>query len=148
MKTLAPWRAHVVSPWPDLEAMERRMRRMLGRSWPEPETTMDWAPAMDLSETDGELELTVELPGLKPQEVQLNVEDDVLTIRGEKRDEKKKENGKRHVWERSYGAFERGLTLPRGVDETQIKASFKDGVLKVTLPKPPEVKGRKIPIET
>lgn len=139
MKTLIPWR--------DMDAIEQRMRRLMGR-WPagEVETALDWIPSMDLVETDGRFELAVELPGIKPEDVELTVEDNILTIRGEKKEEQKKEEGKWHLWERSYGSFERSFTLPRGIDERQVKADFAEGVLKVMLPKSPEAKGRKIPI--
>lgn len=150
MKTLAPLRGRELTPWRDLDAMEQRMRRVFGRMWPEAEaeTAMDWVPAMDLTEADGAFELTAELAGLGPEDVEITVEDNVLTIRGEKKREHTKEEGKWHLWERSFGAFERCLTLPRSVDDAQVKADFTDGVLKVTLPKRAEAKGRKIEIGT
>jgi HSP20 family protein len=147
MKTITPRRALDLNPWRDFDAMERRMRRMLGEAWPQTESPMDWVPSMDLHETDGAFELSVELPGLKPEEVELSVEENVLTIRGEKKEEKRKDEGKWHLLERAHGSFERSFTLPRGVDDSQVKADFKNGILKVQLPKRAEAQGRKIPIE-
>ena len=149
MKTIAPWRTRDLASLTDFDALERRMRRAFGRVLPDAdvETAMDWLPAMDLTENDGAFELTAEIPGLKPEDVEVTVEGDVLTIRGEKqREEKKQEEGKWHLWERSYGSFERSLTLPRSVDDTKVTANFTDGVLKVTLPKRSESKGRKIEV--
>lgn len=150
MKTLVPWRTRQLAPWADFENLEQRMRRMLGRAWPETdvESALAWAPAIDLKELDGTYEVTAELPGIKPEQVEVTVENNMLTIRGEKKEEEtKEEEGKWHVFERCYGSFERSFTLPRGVDESKVQARFDNGILKVTLPKTVVSKGKKIKIE-
>ena len=150
MKTLLPWRPSLVSPFTDFGEFENRMRQMLSRTWPEFESPagIDFVPAMNLTETDGEFQLTAELPGLDAKNVDVNVENNVLTIRGEKKEEHEKKEEKRHLWERAYGMFERSLTLPSKADGAKVKAAFANGVLTVTIPKRAEGTGRKIPITT
>jgi HSP20 family protein len=110
----------------------------------------DQAPRMDVTETDKEIEITAELPGLEEQDVQVNVADDVLTIRGEKKAEKEeKDEGRNyHLVERSYGAFSRSLALPAGVDVGTIKASIAKGVLKVSVPKPAPAQAKKVEVKS
>jgi HSP20 family protein len=95
-----------------------------------------WMPAVDVRENQREISLDLELPGIKPEDVEVNVENGVLTVSGEKRaDRKEDEEGRYHLVERSYGSFMRSFTLPQGVDEQQISADFDDGVLHVRIPK-------------
>ncbi|UIJ45340.1 Hsp20/alpha crystallin family protein [Sphingomonas cannabina] len=106
-----------------------------GRGW----------PSLEVSETDKELRITAELPGMTEKDVDLGIEDGVLTIRGERRQEEGDQP--RGYTERYYGKFERRLSLPRGIDEDKAEARFEHGVLTVTLPKGPEAdRGRRIPI--
>lgn len=102
-----------------------------------------WIPAMDLAETDDAYVLRADLPGLDPSEVTIELQDRVLTISGERREER--ELGYHRV-ERSFGAFRRSLTLPEGVDADAISASFDKGVLTVQVPKPEERKPRRVQI--
>jgi HSP20 family protein len=105
---------------------------------------MTW-PHVELSETDRELRVSVELPGMNERDVELTVDDGVLTIRGEKRSET--DDKDRGYSERFYGRFERRVALPSNVDEGKAEASFRDGVLMVTLPKSAEAESiRRIPI--
>ena len=90
---------------------------------------------MDVSETENELRVRAELPGVTEKDVEVTLDDDVLTIRGEKRFERKDEKESYHFVERSYGTFQRSLRLPYAVDPEQVRASFENGVLTVTLPK-------------
>ena len=102
-------------------------------------------PNVELSETDREIRVTAEVPGMNEKDVELLLEDGVLTLRGEKKSET--EDKDRGYSERYYGRFERRIALPSNVDEQGAKAEFKDGVLNVTLPKSPEAeRGRRIPI--
>jgi HSP20 family protein len=95
-----------------------------------------WTPAVDIKETNNDLRLDLELPGLKPEDVELTAENGVLTIRGEKRSERKEgEENRYHLVERSYGSFMRSFTLPKGVDENQIQADFENGILSIHIPK-------------
>ncbi|MBN8871587.1 MAG: Hsp20/alpha crystallin family protein [Rhodospirillales bacterium] len=96
------------------------------------------APAADVVERDKDYQVTVELPGLEQKDLELKVSNDFLTIKGEKREEKKETKKGYYLSERSYGAFQRSFTLPTGVDADRIEADFKNGVLTVTLPKKPE----------
>ena len=105
-----------------------------------------WAPAVDLFEREDSLVLKADLPGLSEQDVQIEVRDTVLTISGERTaDFEDKQNGYYRV-ERSFGSFSRALTLPEGVDAGKIAASFDNGVLEITIPKPEERKPRRIEI--
>jgi HSP20 family protein len=101
--------------------------------------SQDLTPSMDVIETDKEIEVTAELPGLEEKDVEINLSDNVLTIRGEKRAEKEEKDKDKNyrVVERSYGSFYRSLELPAGIDPDQIKATISKGVLKVSVPKPP-----------
>jgi HSP20 family protein len=107
----------------------------------------NWTPAVDIKESDNDIRIDLELPGLRPEDVEITAENGLLTIRGEKRSERKEgEDGRYHVVERSYGTFMRTFTLPQGVDETQIQAEFNDGVLSIRIPKSALPQPRRIQI--
>ena len=103
---------------------------------------------MDVSETDKEIEITAELPGLEEKDVQINVSDNILTIRGEKKAEKEQKDKNYRLVERSYGSFERSLELPDDVNADGIKASIDKGVLKVVVPKPAPAQSKKIEVKS
>jgi len=105
-------------------------------------------PSIDVTETDKEIEITAELPGLEEKDVQINVADNVLTIRGEKKAEKEEKDKNYRLIERSYGSFERSLELPAGVNADAIKASIAKGVLKVTVPKPAPAQSKKVEVKS
>lgn len=105
-------------------------------------------PSMDVTETDKEIEITAELPGLEEKDVQINVADNMLTIRGEKKAEKEQTDKNYRLVERSYGSFERALELPDGVNADDIKATIAKGVLKVTVPKPAPAQAKKIEVKS
>lgn len=117
-------------------------------SFPSLPTTREMMPSMDVSETDKEIEITTELPGLEEKDIQLNVADDVLTIRGEKKNEREETKKDYHLVERSYGSFVRSVQLPNGVNAEGIKAVMAKGVLKVTVPKPAPAQSKKIDIKS
>lgn len=107
-------------------------------------SAMTW-PSVELSDTGREVRISAEIPGMGEKDVELTVQDGVLSIRGEKKSET--EDKDRGYSERWYGRFERHIALPAGVEEEKAEANFRDGVLTITLPKSPEVaSGRKIPI--
>jgi HSP20 family protein len=106
------------------------------------------APSVDISEDDGNYIVTAELPGTKREDVTVELEDDVLTIRGEKKNEREEKKEKRRFVERSYGTFSRSFTLPANADAEKVSASFKDGVLTVTIGKRPEAKPRVVDIKS
>lgn len=116
------------------------------------EKAQGWAPAVNVAETKDEFVVTAELPGMKTEDVTVDFTDGMLTIRGEKLDEKTEKEDDRtyYMWERRFGTFQRTLPFPGGIDDQKIAAEFKHGVLAVHLPKTEEVKPKRqaIPIVT
>lgn len=138
-----------LSPWRELEEMTNRLNRFFDTDFPTPTAGGLWAPPVNVTETAEELVLTAELPGVRQEDVEIDLENNILTIRGEKREERSENGeGRYHLWERRYGSFQRSFTLPRTVKSDDIRASFKDGILTVQMPKAPEAKGRKIAISS
>lgn len=105
-----------------------------------------WVPAVDILEKDGNLILEAELPGLKEKDIELRLEGNVLTLRGERKMAKEEKQNDFHRMERYYGTFSRSFTLPDTVESDKIKAEYKNGILVVTIPQKPEVKPREIPV--
>jgi HSP20 family protein len=105
------------------------------------------APAVDVTEDDKAYKITAELPGLDAKDVEVGMTGDLLTLKGEKRQEKEEKNKNWYVSERAYGSFERGFALPEGVDREKIVAEFAKGVLTVTLPKSAEAQKQQKKIE-
>jgi HSP20 family protein len=131
--------------------MDRLFNQMLGDVWGAPAATEEvstrrWSPVVDIRETDEALMLTAELPGLTRDDVQITLDNNVLTLSGERSFEKESKGETFHRIERSYGAFSRSFTLPANVKTDQVEAVFGDGLLTVTLPKVEEAKPRKIEI--
>jgi HSP20 family protein len=102
---------------------------------------------VDISENDNSFILHAELPGLKKEEIKVTLQDNVLTVKGKQRTETKEENKNYHLCERRYGKFLRSFRLPSPVDNKKIEASFKDGLLTLTLPKAEEAKPKEIEIK-
>ena len=111
-------------------------------------STSVWAPAVDVCEDEENFYVSAELPGMNKEDVDLELENNVLSIKGERKFEKKEEGETYHFIERSYGSFYRSFSLPRNIQGDQISAEFKDGVLKVTIPKTEEVKPKKVEIKS
>jgi len=145
MRTLGTFR--------ELEHLSDRLNRFLTGQRPSnargQEETMalaDWAPAVDVIETDGEFQIRAELPGVEKDGVKLSVEDRILMITG-RREQEKEEKGKRyHKVERAYGSFARSFTLPDTVDDQKLTAEFKNGVLTVRLPKSEKARPKSIEV--
>ena len=134
-----------------VDELPERIRQMFeGGLSLEPIEPMGWVPPMDITEKDNMLVLTAELPGLDEKDVEINYENGVLTISGEKQEEKKEgeKDSDFYLWERRFGSFQRSFTLPRTVDIDKITAEFRTGVLKIELPKSAEnkPKGKKIEV--
>jgi HSP20 family protein len=106
-------------------------------------------PNIDVAETDKEIVISAEMPGLERKDIDISIDDDVLTIRGEKKVERKEENKEKsyHVAERAYGVFFRAIQLPAGVDPSRIQATMSNGVLKITIPKPAKSEPKKIEVK-
>jgi HSP20 family protein len=111
--------------------------------------TSNLMPSIDVTETDNEIAITVEMPGLERKDVDISLENDVLTIRGEKKMEAEKDDKDKnvHLAERSYGVFYRVLQLPPGVDPSSVQATMSKGVLKITIPKPARSAAKKIEVK-
>ena len=143
--TLVRW-----DPWREIEDMFDRYTRAVGQ----PRTgsqdvvaTGDWAPRVDISETDKEFVIKAEIPEVKKEDVKVTVDNGVMTIHGERKQEKEEKGKKFHRVERCYGSFTRSFTLPDNVDETKIKASFKDGMLNLQIQKTEGAKPKAIEIK-
>jgi HSP20 family protein len=105
-----------------------------------------WTPSVDIYETEHEVVLTAELPGMDEKDIDIKVEDNTLTISGERRLEKEIKEENYHRIERAYGSFCRSFTLPNYVDQDKISAEYDNGILKITMPKKPELKPRKVKV--
>lgn len=106
-----------------------------------------WTPSVDLIRRDDSLVLRADIPGIKPDEVKIEIEDDVLTVSGEHSEEKEEKEGKYMRRERRFGSFSRSMPLPSGVRAEDIEATTEDGVLEVTIPMPPPAEKQKIEIK-
>ena len=137
-------------PVRDLLTLSERMNRMLEGSYRGTDEDWalggSWAPAVDIYEKDGNIVLKAELPGVDPKDVDVRVENNLLTLRGERKFDTEVKRDNYHRVERSYGSFSRSFTLPNVVDTQNIKAEYRDGVLHLTLPKREEAKPRQIQI--
>ena len=136
------------SPWQELDTLTSRLSQVFGSEMPTPANGGSWLPAVNVEETRDALLLTAEVPGMTSDDIEIELENNILTIRGEKTFERTEgEDDKRfHVWERRHGSFQRSFTLPRTVRGDDIKAEYKDGILTIRMPKSPEAKSRKIQI--
>ena len=105
-------------------------------------------PSVDLSETDGEIDVTMDLPGMKADEIDIQVHNNLLTIRGERKQETEEKDRTFHRIERRTGSFSRTVSLPSEVDEETVDASYKDGVLKIRMPKAKAAQAKKISVST
>jgi HSP20 family protein len=142
---LVPWR-----PFEDFGTLRREMDRLLEHFFGEPSgeerPVGRWTPRTNVTETKDSLTITAELPGLQAKDVDVAISGDMLTIKGEKKQEKEEKDEHHHVVERTYGAFSRMVRLPAPVAADKIKATFKNGVLTVNLPKTEEAKQKAIPV--
>ncbi len=137
-------------PWREMEDLFNRYSRFSGPSASGGEETMtpaEWAPRADIMENENHFLITLEAPGIRKEDVKVSVEKGVLYISGERKQEKEEKGKKYHRTERFYGTFSRTFTLPDTVDSEKIKASFKDGLLHLELPKTPKAKPKEIEIK-
>lgn len=140
-------------PLRELEEMSERLNRMISRTslrrdgGKEMLTAADWAPAVDIIETESEYLIKAELPDVKKEDVKITLQEGVLTIQGERRQEREEKGKKFHRIEQTYGTFIRSFTLPDSVDDAKASAEFKDGVLNLHLPESEKVKPRTIEVK-
>jgi HSP20 family protein len=145
---LARW-----DPFRELEDVSDRLNRMLARpatQTPRGKETMivaDWTPSVDITETEGAYQITAEIPDVKKDDVKITLEDGVLTIQGQRKQEQEQQSTKYHRIERSYGSFARTFSLPDVIEVEKVKAEFKDGVLHLHLPKSEKAKPKTIEVK-
>lgn len=121
--------------------------QMFDRFASQPAGSRPWGPAVDIAENDKELVIAADLPGVKLEDVKVEIEDGTLTLSGNRKFENEDEKNGYHRIERSYGEFRRAFALPDSVDATKVAAAFENGVLKVTLPKTEVARPRTIKVE-
>lgn len=146
------WGLMPADPFRELARMEREMEDLFGRffrdwPWPRTDVARAWAPAVDMLDRKDEIVLRADLPGLEQKDVRVTVQDGMLTIQGERKEEKEVKEENYYQCERWAGSFARSLALPPGADAEKIKATFKNGVLEVHIPKALEAKGKTIEIK-
>jgi HSP20 family protein len=137
-------------PWREIENMVERYTRAVGQPQAgghEVIATGDWVPRVDIVETEKAFVIRAEIPDVNKEDVRVTVDKGILTIRGERKQEKEEEGKKFHRVERHYGIFTRSFTLPGNVDEANIKATFKDGMLNLKIHKIEEAKPRAIEVK-
>ena len=135
----------------ELEQMKREMERIWDRFSSELSTSAlerDWTPSLDLWETPDGLVAEVEVPGINPDEINISVTPDLLTLTGEKKQEAGGQENNYHVMERTYGRFNRSIPLPTPVSPDRVEARYKDGILKITMVKSKTIKGKRIEVKT
>jgi HSP20 family protein len=153
MGGLTKWDPARWDPFKEMEEISERFNRLFGRlparreSGREALTVADWAPTVDISEDDREYLIKAEIPEVDKKDVKVTLQEGVLTIQGERKQEKEEKGKKFHRVERSYGTFLRSFTLPEEVAEDKLKAEFKDGMLLVHLPKSERAKPRAIEVK-
>jgi HSP20 family protein len=130
-------------PFRDLKGAEAEFDRLVGQAF----SKNAWVPALDIRETEDRYEVTVDLPGMSSQQVEVTFEDGMLAIRGNREFHRDEEQGQFHRIERSYGSFARSVRLPHTADAAKIQASFDAGVLTVDVPKRDEAKPRTIEVK-
>ena len=142
---LSPW-----TPFDRLTSLRDEMNRLFDLSLPgftrDDGLFSGWSPALDVHQDKDNVYMKVELPGMKKEEIEVSLHEGTLTISGERRHEEEKKEGETFRSERYFGRFQRSVTLPTAVDGGKVKASYKDGILNVTLPKAEEAKPKQIQV--
>jgi len=140
-------------PFREMSALQERMNRLFSDVRAQAPVRGEeivqgaWIPAVDIFETNEAIVLKAELPGITAQDISVEVKDNTLTLKGEKKFEKEVKEENYHRVERSYGSFQRAFTLPGTIHQEKVKAKFKDGILEITLPKVEETKPKQIKVE-
>ncbi len=148
MNALTRW-----DPFRELDDLHKRLSTLFGRvpvktngEQQEALTVTEWAPVVDIVEDDTQYVITAELPGLSKDAIHVGVQDDVLTISGERQYEQEAKDKKFHRIERAHGSFSRSFTIPKNSDGEKVSAEFKDGMLQVHLPKTETVQPKQIEV--
>ena len=140
---LATW-----TPTDRLATLRDEMNRLFDFSWPSRESSLlsGWSPVLDVFEEKDEFFVVCELPGMKKEDIDISLREGVLTVSGERKREHEVKEGETFRSERYFGKFQRSITLPHPVDATKVRATYKDGILAVTLPKSEEAKPKQISV--
>ena len=138
-------------PFKDMITLREKMNRLFEDYYPAQTQEKDmitstWAPSVDIYESENELVLTAELPGIEEEDIEIKLEDNTLTIKGDRKFEKETKEENYHRIERSYGSFFRSFTLPAYIEQDKIAAECENGVLKISMPKKHEAKTRKVKV--
>ena len=141
MATLVRW-----DPFREVAALQNELSRFMHSLEGNGRTTQAWVPALDVWETDDAVVYAFDLPGVEEDKISIEVEDSMLTVAAERERKQEVSTDRYHRFERRYGSFSRTIGLPQGVDEESIKASYHGGVLEIRVPKPEQVKPRRITI--
>jgi HSP20 family protein len=145
--TLTKW-----DPFKDLLSLQDRMNRLFDESvrnvkpGDEALSSAIWSPAVDIYETDDEVVVKAELPEVDQKDIDIQIENNTITLRGERKFNKETKKENFHRIERAYGAFSRSFTLPGTIDQERIRADYKDGILKISMPKREETKPKQIKV--
>lgn len=138
-------------PFRDLITLREKMNRLFEEAFTSRGEERDlvsstWTPSVDIYETENALVLNAEVPGIDEGDIEIKIEDNTLTIKGDRKFEKETKEENYHRIERAYGSFYRSFTLPHYVDQDRIEAEHENGILKITMPKKPELKPRKVKV--
>jgi HSP20 family protein len=137
-------------PFRELAALQNEMGRWMGQLagtvTPGSGQSSTWLPSVDTWETENELVLSLDLPGISEDDIDIELQDNVLTVSGERQRTSEPSSERFYRFERRYGTFTRSVTLPQGVQEDAIRADYKDGVLEIRIPKPEEQKPKRIKV--
>jgi HSP20 family protein len=138
-----------LEPWHSLRRLSNALDEAFGTYQEEDGRTItaSWYPACDVFEDKEAIKIVAEVPGVKPEDVKLSLENNLLTIRGEKKQQAEERSERVHRYERSYGAFERTFALPSTVDPERIQAGYENGILTVAVPKAERARPREIPVK-
>ena len=140
-------------PFRDLMSLQDRMNRLFHESYRSQTSEDDWAlggtwaPAVDIYEQENNIVIKAELPGVDPKDVDIRLDNNILTIKGERKARQEHQQGDYFQQEVCSGAFARTITLPEGVNADEVKARYHDGVLEISMPAPASVASKKVPIE-
>lgn len=150
LTTWKPFRG--LAPFKDFETMRTQMDRLWdsfheGRARRRLDEELEWLPSIDVAETKNDIVVKAEVPGMDPKDIDISLSDGTLTIKGEKKQEREEKEEDYHLVERSYGTFTRSVQLPKQVKHDHVSASYKNGILKVILPKSEEAKTKSVKIK-
>ena len=141
------WRTESWSPLRELGALQRSMDRLFEEFTPLSSDKTGFSPAVDVEENDSHYVISFDLPGVKKENVRIDIKDHLLTVSGERADQREEGKPSKRFVERFYGKFTRSFELPSDVDVDNIEADYKDGVLSIALPKSEKAQARQIPIQ-